>query len=215
MPVFGTQMFGSGGPLVGTIDHVTSFASGDTGTSWTFSGVDFGTGGKLIIGIATGPSTSVSSWTADGQTITTRTALAGSEVTVAIGTVDVSSSTSGAIVINTAGSAYRMLGHVWDVSNVDLTTVSSNPTADKSWTLSYGTISAGGVAVAVGYDQNGTGFTGATGLTYDGITAVTESAAAAGASKAFDSAQSDYAFNFDGSRHADGSGVGGLALPQA
>jgi hypothetical protein len=212
MPVFGTTNFGSGGPLAGTVNQVATFTSQPNLSSHTMTGVSFGTGGKLVIAVAYGPNPSVTSWTAAGNTITTRTQLTGAEVGCAIGTVDVGGTTSGTIVVNLSGTSYRILGHVWDVSNVDLTTVSSNPTADKSWSLTYGTIAANGIAVAINYDQNG-GTTGATNLDYDGETAVVESAAAGAASRAFTAAQSSYAFNFDGSRHSDGSGVAGLALP--
>lgn len=213
MPVFGTQMFGSGGPLAGTVDQTDTFGNEAGTAAYTFTGVDFGTGGKLVIGFGANYRSSqvLSSWTADGNTITTRTSALNSENIIYIGTVDVGSATSGTLVITINASIARLMGHVWDVSNVDLTNPDSTPTADKSWDLTYGTISATGIAVALGYDQDG-GITGATGLDYDGE-ATAGASGAGGASKAFATAESSYSFNFDGSRHADGSGVAGLSLP--
>jgi hypothetical protein len=214
MPVFGTQMFGSGGADPGTVSVTDNFASGVDGTTFSFDSVDLGTGGKLIVAFTASYVTSqvLSSWTAAGTTITTRTYADNSENIIYIGTVDVGANTSGTIAITLSSSVNRCFGFVWDVANVDLTTVSSNPTANKSWNLTFGTIAANGVAVAIGYDQN-SGITGSSGLDYDGETTSHDSGAAGGASKAFSAAQSDLAFSFTGSIHADGSGSAGLALP--
>ena len=216
MPVFGTTMFGSGGGP-GTVSLADSFVSSSDEVEWTFSNVDFGTGGKLVIGFGAGYRTNqtIQSWTAAGQTITTRTQATNSENLIGIGTVDVGSTTSGTIVINVGAQLHRIGGFVWDVNNVDLTTVSSNPTANKSFSLTFGTIAASGIAVAMGYDQDA-GITGVTtGLDYDGevTTGAGENHGTAGASKAFSAAQSNLTHTFSGNAHNDGSGSAGLALP--
>ena len=214
MPMFGSQWMASAGVGPGTVSAAGNFASGTDGATFSFSGVDLGTGGKLIVAFTASYATSqvLSSWTAAGSTITTRTYADNSENIIYIGTVDVGANTSGTIAINLSASVNRCFGFVWDVDNVDLTTVSSNPTADKSFNLTFGTIAENGVAVAIAYDQNA-GITGSSGLDYDGETSVIESGAAGGASKAFSAAQSNLAFSFSGTSHADGSGSAGLALP--
>jgi hypothetical protein len=214
MPVFGTTNFGSGGPGAGTVNKVGEFSSSSDEVTWTFTGVDFGTGGKLIVGFASGYRTSqtISSWTAAGTAITTRTQAQNSENLIGLGTVDVGSNTSGTIVIQVSSQLHRIDGFVWDVNNVDLTTVSSNPTANKSFSLTFGTIAANGIAVALGFDQDA-GITGASGLDYDGEVSSGEGDGAGGASRAFTAAQSSYSFNFTGTAHHDGSGCAGLALP--
>ena len=213
MPVFGTTMFGSGGGP-GAVAKAGTFVTGSDLLTFTFSNVDFGTGGKLIVGFGCGYRTSqtIQSWTAAGQTITTRTEATNSENLLGLGTVDVGSTTSGTIQIVVDGQIHRMGGVVWDVSNVDLTTVSSNPTANKSFSLTFGTIAASGIAVALGFDQDA-GITGANGLDYDGEVSSGEGEGTGFASKAFSAAQSSYSFNFTGSAHNDGSGCCGLALP--
>jgi hypothetical protein len=216
MPVFGTTMFGSGGAGPGTVSEAGNFASGTDTDTWSFSSVDLGTGGKLVVAFAAGyrSSQTLSNWTAAGTEINTLTTATNSENIIYIGTVDVGANTSGTIAINLSASINRCMGFVWDVANVDLFNPDANPTADKSGNLTFGTIAANGLAVACGYDQDA-GITGSSGLDYDGETSVIESAAAAGASKAFGAAQSDLAFSFSGSLHADGSGSAGLALPSA
>ena len=215
MPVFGTTMFGSGGGP-GTVAKASTFMSASDEVEWTFSDVDFGTGGKLVIGFGAGYRTSqtIQSWTAAGQTITTRTQATNSENLIGIGTVDVGANTSGDLVINVGAQLHRIGGFVWNVSNVDLTTVSSNPTANKSFSLTFGTIAASGIAVAIGFDQDA-GITGASNLDYDGevLTGAGEGSGTGGASRAFSAAQSSYSFNFTGTAHNDGSGSAGLALP--
>ena len=199
-----------------TVSYVSTFSSGSDTATWSFSSVDFGTGGKLIIGFATGyrGSQTLSSWTAAGQTITTRTTADNNENLIVLGTVDVGANTSGTIAITLSASIARLFGFVWDVSsNTDLTTVSSNPTTDGNGNLTFGTIAAGGVAVAIGYDQDSS-ITGSSGLDYNAETSTIESAAAAAASKAFATAQSNLPFSFSGSLHSDGSGAAGLALPK-
>ena len=216
MPVFGTQNFGSGGVGPGTVSVATNFGSGADTATWSFSSVDLGTGGKLIIGFACGyrGSQVLSSWTAAGTEINTLTAATNSENIIYMGTVDVGANTSGTIAITLDASINRCFGFVWDVANVDLFNPDANPTANKSFNLTFGTIAANGVAAAIGYDQD-SGITGSSGLDYDGETSTIESAAAAGASKAFSAAQSDLSFSFSGSSHADGSGCAGLSLPPA
>jgi hypothetical protein len=217
MPVFGTTNFGSGsgGPSITLAD---TFVSASDEVEWTFSGVDFGTGGQLVIGFGAGYRTSqtISSWSAAGTAITTRTQATNSENLIGIGTVDVGSNTSGTLVINVGAQLHRIGGFVWDVNNVDLSTVSSNPTANKSFSLTFGTIAANGIAVAIGYDQDA-GITGASGLDYAGevTTGAGEGHGTGGAHRLFTAAQSSYSFNFTGSAHHDGSGSAGLALPPA
>ena len=210
MSIFGEQNFGV--PQPGTVSPTETFQSASNLTTYTLSDVDFGTGGKIIIGMASAPVRTVSSWTADGETVTVRTHLSGTEVFCTIGTADVGTATSGDIVIQFSGECYRIQGLVWDVANVDLTTVSSNPTADQSWNLQFSTIAANGIAVAVAYDQDA-GMTGVTNMGDYTESSVQESASMAGASKAFSSAQSNYDMNFDGTKHNDGSGSAGLAVP--
>ena len=170
MPVFGTQMFGSGGGAVtGAVTFTGSAGSNSNATSYSIS-VACGDGGNMVVAAFTqsGGLPSISTFTLDGQTVTEKKIENdGSEVAITIGTASGVSSGSNTCVVGWNRSCYRCMVFVWKVEDVGIGAMTQAISAD-AFSLSMSAYTDGSVIVAAVGDQSSTAFSGASGMTFDG-----------------------------------------------
>lgn len=209
------KIFEPQGP-VGTINHVFSAADSADSDVYSYAGADFGVGGKLILMLAAQSmvDTEIDSWTADGVDvdIVSGTVALTSTGAVYLGTVDVGAATSGTIIINLANPFFRMSIYVWNVLDINLVPISITAT-EGDHNLTYGTIPANGVAVAVAYNW-ATDPMGVTGLDDHGGF-VFDTAVSHAASRAFTEEQTDYDVTFTGQTgFLDATALGASFAPE-
>jgi hypothetical protein len=169
MPVFGTQMFGSGGSPDGTLEFTGKAGSSSNATSYTIS-VACGDGGDMVVAAYghSGGDPSLSTFTLDGQTITVKAHEDdASEVALFIGTCSGVSSGDNDCVVGWNRSMYRTMIFVWRVENVDISTMEQAVSAE-AYNDTMNAYQSGSVVIAATGTQGGTPFTGASGLTYNG-----------------------------------------------
>jgi len=169
MPVFGTQMFGSAGASEGTVTFTGKAGSSSNLTSYSYS-VDCGDGGDMVVATFTqsGGLPSISSYSLDGQTITSKkTEDDASEVAIAIGTCTGVSSGSNTFAVTWSRSCYRSMVFVWKVENVDIVTMEQALSAD-ALSISMSSYTAGSVICVGCGTASSSEFSGASGVTYDG-----------------------------------------------
>lgn len=139
-------------------------------TSYSIS-VDCGDGGDMVVatfcqGVAGLPT--VSSWTLDGQTITSKANEDdGSETSIAIGTCSGVSSGTNTFAVTWSNGALRCIVFVWKVENCDLSTMQQAVSADAI-SVTFSAFSSNTVVIAACGTATTNVFSGATGITYDG-----------------------------------------------
>ena len=169
MPVFGTQMFGSGGSPDGTLEFTGKAGSSSNASSYTIS-VACGDGGDMVVATygGSGGDPSLSTFTLDGQTITAKASEKDdSEVALYIGTCSGVSSGDNDCVVGWDRSMYRTMVFVWRVANVDISTMEQAVSAD-AYNDTMNAYQDGSVVIAATGSDSGTTITGASGLTFNG-----------------------------------------------
>jgi len=181
MPVFGTQMFGSGSGPDGIVTFTGKAGSSNDTTDYSIS-VDCGDGGDMVVSAYAqnlyGDNPQTTTFTLDGQTVTKKATQTDStgECTISIGTCSGVSSGTNTCVVNWSEDCWRCMIFVWKVENVDIVTMEQAIDVE-AYNATMSAYKDGSVVIAATGTQSSTGFTGASGLTYDGNQAQESNAA--------------------------------------